>query len=222
MSRALMAEFDNRRAGLVTAALMAVCLVCNGHNAGATPFIVNGDFTADNWPAGTAVPASPTNLSSLTGWTLASGAKIVGLGAGFGGIPTASVDLSGWDDNAPGLGISQTLGTLAGQQYQIAFTLYDFAPELSKVNFRLNGTLLGSSLGGGGGGPASGLLHSYQFTAVGSDVVNFSFAGPANSTAVAILAGVTVTGVPEPSTYAMALAGLGFASSSMWLRRKRA
>jgi hypothetical protein len=48
MSRAMMAEFDSRPAWLLAAALMAVCLVWNGDDAGATPLIVNGDFTADN------------------------------------------------------------------------------------------------------------------------------------------------------------------------------
>lgn len=207
------------RACQLCAVAMALLVAAFSSSVTSASVIVNGDFTADNWPANTAVPAMPTNLSSLTGWTIASGGKIVGLGAGFGGIPTASVDLSGWQDDAPDLGISQILGTSAGQQYTIAFMVYDVASLRSTVNFTLNGTLLGSSLGGGGGGSASGLLHSYRFTAQGSDSVNFAFAGPANSTQVAVLADVTVVPVPEPSMYAMAIAGLACGGYSMWRRR---
>jgi hypothetical protein len=79
-------------------ALLAVSIAFLLSGQASAALIINGDFTADNWPANTAFPAQPTNLSSISGWTFLPGATIVGLGAGFAGIPTPSVDLSGWAD----------------------------------------------------------------------------------------------------------------------------
>ncbi len=194
-------------------------------------FIVNGDFTADNWPAGAFVPASgaavPNYLTSITGWTLLPDANIVGIGAGGAGIPTPSLELTGWYDDVPDSGLSQTLGTTAGTSYNVGFTIYDFpnANQKSNINFSINGNLIGSNLSGQTAiGQSGSYTYSYDFTSLsGSDVISFVWPGPALSTQVSVLANVTVTTatpVPEPGTWAAAALLVGGAALARWRRRK--
>ena len=194
--------------------------------------IVNGDFTADNWPANTFVPAStadPSYLTSITGWTLLPGATIVGIGAGGAGIPTPSLELTGWFDNAPGSGLSQTLGTTAGNSYTVGFTIYDFpnSNQKSNINFSINGNLIGSNLSGQTAtGQSGSYTYSYDFTSLsGSDVISFVWPGPALSTQVSVLANVTVTTatpVPEPGTWAAMAVLAGGAALARWRKRRGA
>ena len=202
-------------------ALLAVSIALLLSGQASAALIINGDFTADNWPANTAFPAQPTNLSSISGWTFLPGATIVGLGAGFAGIPTPSVDLTGWADDVPGSGIRQNLGTSAGNSYTIGFTIYDFGAAISRVDFKLNNTLLGNSLTGQG----SSHTYSYNFTSIGNDEVSFSWPG-AIPTNVAVLANVTVSPavapVPEPGQVAASLVLLAGIGGYVAMKRRRA
>ncbi len=210
-------------------AIIALAIIAGmpglAHNASAA-VIVNGDFTADNWPAGTLVPTAPNSLTSITGWTLLPGATIVGIGTGFASIPTPAVELTGWNDNVPGSGISQTLGTTAGNAYTLSFDIYDIGSLISRVNFSLNGNQLGTNLNAQGGsivgGTTKGQTYTYNFTSIGSDVISFAWAGravPGNQ--VSILADVQVTTgapVPEPGTWAAAAL---LAGTALLARRHR-
>lgn len=186
---------------------------------GEDPLIINGDFTAENWPSGVIVPtqtASPNKLTFITGWTLLPDANIVGLGPNVASIPTPALELTGWGDNIFPSGLSQILGTTAGNLYSISFTVYDIGSNFSKINFSLNGNLLGENLNAQGGtvvgGTTKGQTYSYEFTSIGADEISFVWPGPAFTTQVSILADVNVTAVPEPGTYpllVLAAAGLG-------------
>jgi hypothetical protein len=194
--------------------LLAAGLLASGARAA---LIVNGNFAADNWPANTAVPSQPTTLTSITGWTLLPGATVVGLGPGFAGIPTASVDLTGWSDSVPGSGISQTLGTTAGNNYTVSFTVYDFGAAISRINYTLNNTLVGNSLTGQG----SSFTYSYNFNSIGNDAITFAWPGTIPSN-VAVMANVQVTSaapIPEPGTWAAAALLVGGAAFLRWRKR---
>lgn len=195
--------------------------------------IINGDFSADGWPVGVITPAtsaSPNKLTSITGWSLLPDNNIVGIGPGVASIPTYALELTGWGDTVINSGLSQTLGTSAGNNYTISFMVYDIGAAISKINFSLNGNLLGSNLNAQGGsiigGTTKGQQHSYNFTALGSDVISFVWPGPANSTQVSILADVQVTvpgpsPVPEPGQVAASLLLLGgIGGYVFWKSRK--
>ena len=192
--------------------------------------IINGDFSADGWPAGTITPgstATPNKLTSITGWSLLPDNNIVAIGPGVASIPTYALELTGWGDNIINSGLSQTLGTTAGSNYTISFMVYDIGASISKINFSLNGNLLGSNLNAQGGsivgGTTKGQQYSYNFTAAGSDVISFLWPGPANSTQVSILADVQVTSaaaVPEPGSWAAAALLVGGAALARWRKRR--
>lgn len=197
----------------------ALLVFLTGVATAQNPLIVNGDFTADNWPSGVIVPGSsdtPNKLTSITGWTLLPDANIVGLGPNVASIPTPALELTGWSDSIFPSGLSQILGTTAGSLYSISFTVYDIGSNISNINFSLNGNQLGSNLNAQSGtvvgGTTKGQTYSYEFTSIGNDEISFIWPGPATSTQVSILADVDVIAVPEPSTYALlalAAAGLG-------------
>lgn len=212
--------------------LVSICalwFVLTAVASGQLPLIVNGDFSADNWPSGSIVPGStdtPNKLTSITGWTLLPNANIVGLGPNVASIPTPALELTGWSDTIFPSGLSQTLGTTSGDLYSISFTVYDIGSNVSKIDFSLNGNLLGSNLNAQGGsivgGSTKSQTYTYNFTSIGSDEISFVWPGPANSTQVSILADVKVAAVPEPSTSALlVLAVAGLAAHVLGLRRKR-
>ena len=190
---------------------------------------MNGDFSANGWPSGTLVPAqgaNPNYVTSIPGWTILSGSKIVGIGPNFASIPTASLELTGWNDNGVPAGVSQTLGTTAGNPYTISFVIYDIGSLISKINFSLNGNQLGTNLNAQGGsivgGTTKGQTYSYNFTALGSDDISFVWPGPGGGSQVSILADVQVTSavVPEPGTWAAAALLAGGAAFVRWRKRR--
>jgi hypothetical protein len=209
---------------LITAFLVSLTAVATAQN----PLIVNGDFTAENWPSGVIVPGvndSPNKLTSITGWTLLPNANIVGLGPNVASIPTPALELTGWGDSIFPSGLSQILGTTTGSLYSISFTVYDIGSSISNINFSLNGNLLGSNLNAQSGtvvgGTTKGQTYSYEFTSIGNDEISFVWPGPALSTQVSILADVEVTAVPEPSTYALLVLVAGVVGGVHVLRRRR-
>ena len=209
------------------ASIIALWVVLTTVAPGQIPLIVNGDFSADNWPSGALVPgssATPNYLTSITGWTILPGSQIVGIGRNFASIPTPSLELTGWNDVAFPGGVSQILGTTQGNAYTISFAVYDIGSLISWINFSLNGTLLGTNLNAQGGtivgGSTKGQTYTYNFTSIGSDEISFFWPGPGGSQQVSIIADVKVAAVPEPSTYALlalSAAGLGV----HLLRRRR-
>ena len=134
--------------------------------------------------------------------------------------------MTGWNDTAFPGGLSQTLGTTAGAVYDISFSVYDIGSLISKINFSLNGNQLGTNLNAQGGsivgGTTKGQTYSYNFTALGSDVISFVWPGPGGSQQVSLLANVQVTSaaaVAEPSTWAAAALLVGTAGFIRWRRR---
>ena len=171
------------------------------------------------------MPASPNYLSSIVGWNILPGSQIVGIGPNFLSIPTAALELTGWDDTAFPGGVSQTLGTTAGNAYTISFAVYDIGSLISHINFSLNGTQLGTNLNAQGGSIVGGTTkrqtYSYNFTALGSDEISFVWPGPGGGPQVSILADVQVTSaaVPEPGTWAAAASLAGGAAFMRWRKR---
>ncbi len=205
---------------LLAVVALAVCAPCRG------ALIINGDFSADGWASGAIVPGSsdiPNKLTSITGWTILPGSNIVGLGPNVASIPTPGLELTGWSDTIFPSGVSQILGTTAGNAYTLNFTIYDIGANISKINFSLNGNQLGTNLSAQGGsivgGSTMGKTYTYNFTGIGSDEISFVWPGPALSTQVSILADVRVTSapaVPEPGTWAAAALLAGGAAFARW------
>lgn len=188
--------------------------------------IINGNFSANGWAPGSLVPASgasPNYLTSIVGWDLLPGSRIVGIGPNFASIPTPALELTGWNDIAFPGGVSQVLGTTAGTDYKISFSIYDIGSLISKINFTLNGTQLGTNLNAQGGsivgGTTKGQTYNYNFTAVGSDLISFAWPGPGGGPQVSILADVQVVPaapVPEPGTWAAAALLVSGAAFMRW------
>lgn len=188
--------------------------------------IINGNFSANGWAPGSLVPASgasPNYLTSIVGWDLLPGSRIVGIGPNFASIPTPALELTGWNDIAFPGGVGQVLGTTAGTDYTIRFSIYDIGSLISKINFTLNGTQLGTNLNAQGGsivgGTTKGQTYNYNFTAVGSDLISFAWPGPGGGPQVSILADVQVVPaapVPEPGTWAAAALLVSGAAFMRW------
>lgn len=120
-------------------------------------------------------------------------------------------------------GVGQVLGTTAGTDYTIRFSIYDIGSLISKINFTLNGTQLGTNLNAQGGsivgGTTKGQTYNYNFTAVGSDLISFAWPGPGGGPQVSILADVQVVPaapVPEPGTWAAAALLVSGAAFMRW------
>lgn len=132
------------------------------------------------------------------------------------------IDLSG-DGNFGHSSITQTVsGLVAGTVYTLSFALGATSLHDAVVSVTAPGaagTFTTFASGSSGGFSNVWTTYSLTFTASGSDTLLFA-AVPASGGPVSIgLDNITVTAVPEPSAYAMALAGLG-ALGFMARRRK--
>jgi choice-of-anchor C domain-containing protein len=207
-------------------AATAIVLIFNSQNANASPF-VNGSFESGLASIGDFTTLNAGDHTSITGWTVG------------GGDPTNAVDYIGtyWqpangsrslDLNglAPG-SISQTFDVVSGQTYRVTFDLAGNpagGPEFKTLDSTANLTLFSPPPFDVSSTSLSDMgwkIYSFSFTATsntetltfastttafsGNDTFPFAF-GPA-------LDNVSVTPVPEPSTWAMMIlgfCGLGF------------
>ena len=124
---------------------------------------------------------------------------------------------SGWNDASTNV---TTVGTNGGPSFYGAF---DMAGNVSEYNDRRDGTTVGTRGGDYGTFNADNFKPYYSeeffdqvYNYSGSTFASDSWAGNQGFRLAAIAT------VPEPSTCAMALAGLACGGFSIWRRRKRA
>ena len=190
--------------------------------------VADGDFSSP-WGGSSFTTYSSGDL--FGGWTVTGtgsgpyGNAGVDLIGGYWQSPTVgggSVDLDG---NAPG-GILQILNLTAGKQYKLSFYLSgnpDGGPSTKSVAVSVGdfSEVETFTVGANSHSDMMYIAEGGTFTAGASNTLSFASADDFGSPFGAVVGGVTVTAVPEASTWAMMLlgfAGLGFAG----YRRTRA
>ena len=173
-----------------------ILIICAASGiASASNLVVNGDFSADHYTAG-----SWDEISTLTGWSVI-GNDMAGIGVGYLGAPNQEIDLSGGHDQG-GTGISQLLATTAGQQYSLSFDVYTGGGYgyPGGVDAFLNGNQIATDLQGltGSNASADRQLYTYNFTATGNST-DLMFMD--NHGVVSHVGNVSVQAVPEPSSF---------------------
>ncbi len=136
------------------------------------------------------------------------------------------IDLTGEFDNGSAVGIEQTVATIAGATYDLSFWVGSFVDAATSINVFVNGSSIGIWTNPTGGStPGLGTnwaQFSQAITATGtSTTLGFYYAG---GRSVGGLDDVSFTsrptsGVPEPATWALMLAGFGLVGSA--LRRRQ-
>lgn len=210
--------------GLMKQIALATVLAAGTTTAASAAIVTNGSFE-----------------SGLSGWTVLDSIGTTP-GQGIKVITTGGTNSTGYGDNVPNYdgthaayfvddnaiqSLSQFVSLTGGTQYTLSFAL--FATESGAAN--PFGFALSDSVG-------LNLLdinfssdvpvgvwseYSYTFTApITFDyyVLNFSFVSGATPAKDVLLDGVNIAAVPEPTTWAMMIAGLGLVGFSM--RRRTA
>jgi choice-of-anchor C domain-containing protein len=159
--------------------------------------------------------------SQLPGWTVTDTIDLIGSYWEGANGSAQSVDLAG---NSPGA-IQQTInGLIAGQVYRLSF--FVSANPDNGPNPRLGSFAIGANNGSisvntaGIGRPNSMLWRrqDYIFTGSGSPTVLSFAADPGSSAFGLALDDVSISAVPEPSTWAMLI--FGFAGIGYMMRRR--
>jgi choice-of-anchor C domain-containing protein len=208
------------RLGLIAAAALLSGIAVPASAAG----FVNGGFEAGTCgaPAGSFTPVAAGN-PCITGWTVESGSVdwINGYWQAHDG--THSIDLAG---NQPG-SISQIFDTVAGQLYSVDYWLSGNPDGGDALKWGLisavDGGVVASATFLGLQGTNRGVMNynkwNFQFTATGPSTKLTFASDPTEGYFGAVLDSVSVSAVPEPSTWAMLL--LGFFGLGAVQRRSR-
>lgn len=187
---------------------IAAALLCASSAQAATVF-------SDNFDSDVLVLNS---TSFLGGWTV-SGGTVDTIGPGLYDVFPGNghyIDLDGSTGSA-GL-FSKSLNAVAGTTYTVSFDLAGnhrgYSNDTVAVNF---GSASGSYVLSSSDAFATQTL---TFTAVGSGLVSLSFQNSGGDNVGALLDNVSIAAVPEPSTYAMLLGGLGLLGVAARRRRE--
>ncbi len=195
--------------------LTATLLASLGAAHAANNLVVNGSFEDQAQAAGTWGV-----YGSMPGWSTVSGSGIELRNQVAGNAFDGSnfVELDSYDNS----GMAQTLTTVAGSFYTLAF---DYSARAgvgaasNGIEVLWNGASVASVTADGSGLSGNDWhLFSYSVLGTGSDLLTFRAVGTSDSFGGSLDA-VSVTAVPEPSTYAMMFGGLALIGFS--LRRRR-
>jgi len=182
-----------------------------------TNLVTNGSFEDQALPAG-----SWDVYNTLTGWATVSGSGIE-LRNGVAGNAFDGnnyVELDSYDNSA----MSQTVTTDFGALYSLSFAYSareGVAAESNPISVFWNGALLGTAMLDGIG-QTGNVWQQYSFTVQGTgrDTLMFA-AGGTNDSVGGSLDAVSITAVPEPSTYLMMFGGLVLIGFSLSSRRNK-
>lgn len=181
--------------------------------------LTNGSFESGDLADGTSAYYT-LGSTAITGWQVIGGSNVQLVDqdflAGSGYALSASdgrqwVDLTGGNEGF-GKGLSQTFAGTAGQDYTLTFDLGRLlSRNPASLDVNVNGNVLSfSNTGAAGGNVMDWKAYSLTFTGQASNTLSFvgsAFSG-GNSTLVG-LDNVVLTPVPEPTSLALMLGGLG-------------
>lgn len=188
--------------------LAAGALVALSSSAFAQNLIANGNFETYTGVTPLAAgqyqtvgsTASGPNFGAITGWTVGGTSVDVIRVPGFNAISNISIDLAG----TPGPGsVSQTFNSIIGQSYLLT---WDYR---NNGGFQPLAVTFGETTGSFA--VANGMPLTFGqlwYTAIATSTTVMFASGPAQTNGGPVIDNVSVTAVPEPSTYAMALAAL--------------
>jgi choice-of-anchor C domain-containing protein len=175
---------------------------------------------------------TPANNPTITNWVI-GGASIDWIGTYWNEGPGAgnrSIDLSGLGQGS----VSQSFGVTPGAWYEVNFLMAGNpagGPTIKTMNVSTNGSLQEFSFDTTGKGvpdPMGWTEKSFKFQAVGlSETITFLSTSCCNDGDNPLAFGpaldlVSVSAVPEPSTWAMMLLGFAGVGYFAWRRNKKA
>lgn len=213
---------------IALAAVIAVSAVATTASAATVELLTNGGFddigtgTPEGWGGLTYYAGGPV---LLPGWTVETGSvDLTDTNSIWG--PSAngqySLDINGWDQGT----IAQSFATILGRLYTVSFAYsrnpanapYDARATVSAGGQSLNVQALGNG-SFGGMGTMAWERGSFTFTGTGA-TETLRLASDIGGNAGIFFDDVSVSaGVPEPSTWAIAIMGFGLMGAA--LRRRR-
>jgi choice-of-anchor C domain-containing protein len=208
----------------VLSATAAVVLLLNSHSAYAN-LVTNGSFETGVDPGVFTTLFAPDS-TTIQGWTV-TGGSVDYIGTYWqASNGSRSLDMDGISQ---GTVAQQTLATVAGQTYRVSFDLAgnpDNGPTVKEIGVSIGGSGLQTfffDTTGKSRGNMGWVTDSFLYTATGTSTITFQSltAGPVGQESFAAfgpaLDNVSVTAVPEASTWAMMILGflgVGFVAHS--------
>jgi hypothetical protein len=197
--------------------ILAAALAASFGVAHAAPnLVVDGSFEDQVQGAGTW-----SVYNAINGWSTVGGSGIEVrnnvAGKAFDGVNF--VELDSYSNSA----MAQTVATAVGGQYTLSFA-YSARPGVSAASNPIEVLWNGASVAtvtANGSNLSNNDWHvfSYSVVGTGADKLVFRAVG-SNDSYGGSLDAVTVTAVPEPSTYAMMFIGLGLMGATLSRRRQ--
>ncbi|KRQ94754.1 hypothetical protein CQ12_04295 [Bradyrhizobium jicamae] len=198
----------------ILSSTLAATILFNAHSAHAN-LVVNGGFENGVNP-GSFTTLNAADSSSISGWTV-TGGSIDYIGSYWQASEgSRSIDLNGLSQ---GTIAQQTLATVVGQQYLISFDLAgnpDLGPTIKTIGVSIGDSGLQTFTFDSTGTSHSNMgwiTESFLYTATGTSIITFQSLtiGPTGNENFAAygpaLDNVSVTAVPEASTWAMMILG---------------
>ena len=196
--------------------------------ARATELVINGGFEAQAFmttvPGGNEYRYVPGDIASITGWTFTTtgngeNSYLIAAGDNYGTVPEGSYALR----LAIGDAISQTITPPASGSYLVSIQTKDWQVSYSDLLMTIGGASVVIPIGTTGETQLIASLSGSTALSIGwqplagqeADAASEDFNGHG-----VVMDAISVTAVPEPSTCAMALAGLACGGYSLFRRRR--